>query len=179
MEHLYLIGFARLPFRENSPKNRAKCHSMIRSFFKARFQIGPYRIPSRTFMAQMAPICLLSKMKISTYFGMVWQQPWFSCKLKLLFMQTLAKFNWFYRALNHFLFSYVSSIAYSMISIIGIVGNVAVFIVVTKSPQMRTLTNKLIGNLAVADLLVNVVCVPFTLVANLYPGKLTPMLNSS
>lgn len=94
-------------------------------------------------------------------------------------MQTLAKFNWFNRALNHFLFSYVSSIAYSMISIIGIVGNVAVFIVVTKSPQMRTLTNKLIGNLAVADLLVNVVCVPFTLVANLYPGKLTPMFNSS
>lgn len=54
---------------------------------------------------------------------------------------------------------------------IGVVGNVAVFIVVTKSPQMRTLTNKFIGNLAVADLLVNVVCVPFTLVSNLYPGE--------
>lgn len=58
-----------------------------------------------------------------------------------------------------------------MISVIGVVGNVAVFIVVTKSPQMRTLTNKLIANLAVADLLVNVVCVPFTLVSNLYPGN--------
>lgn len=55
---------------------------------------------------------------------------------------------------------------------IGVIGNVAVFIVVTKSPQMRTLTNKFIGNLAVADLFVNVVCVPFTLVSNLYPGKL-------
>lgn len=59
-----------------------------------------------------------------------------------------------------------------MISLIGVVGNMAVFIVVTKSPQMRTLTNKLIANLAVADLLVNVVCVPFTLVSNLYPGNL-------
>lgn len=61
--------------------------------------------------------------------------------------------------------------AYCLISMIGVVGNVAVFIVVTKSPQMRTLTNKFIGNLAVADLLVNVVCVPFTLVSNLYPGE--------
>ncbi|XP_055326625.1 neuropeptide SIFamide receptor-like isoform X2 [Sitodiplosis mosellana] len=65
--------------------------------------------------------------------------------------------------------SIIFTIAYCMISIIGVVGNVAVFIVVTKSPQMRTLTNKLIGNLAIADLLVNVVCVPFTLVSNLYP----------
>lgn len=71
-------------------------------------------------------------------------------------------FRWFY------LFN---SVAYSLISIIGVVGNVAVFIVVTKSAQMRTLTNKFIGNLAVADLLVNVVCVPFTLVSNLFPGK--------
>lgn len=61
--------------------------------------------------------------------------------------------------------------AYSTISMIGIIGNMAVIIVVTKSPQMRTLTNKLIGNLAIADLLVNVVCVPSTLVANLYPGN--------
>lgn len=65
---------------------------------------------------------------------------------------------------------WIFRIAYSLISIVGVVGNVAVFLVVTKSPQMRTLTNKFIGNLAVADLLVNVVCVPFTLVANLYPG---------
>lgn len=79
-------------------------------------------------------------------------------------------FNWFRRIPND-LHSYVFSIAYSLISVIGVVGNVAVFIVVTKSPQMRTLTNKLIGNLAVADLFVNVVCVPFTLVSNLFPGE--------
>lgn len=71
----------------------------------------------------------------------------------------------------HFILVYAFSIAYSMISIIGIIGNVSIFTVVTKAPQMRTLTNKLIGNLAIADLLVNVVCVPFTLVANLYPGN--------
>lgn len=62
-------------------------------------------------------------------------------------------------------------ISYSSISVIGIIGNIAVFIVVTKSPQMRTLTNKFIGNLAIADLFVNTLCVPFTLVSNLYPGK--------
>lgn len=71
-----------------------------------------------------------------------------------------------------YLFWFLNSIAYSSISVVGIVGNVAVFIVVTKSPQMRTLTNKFIGNLALADLLVNVLCVPFTLVSNLYPGKI-------
>lgn len=63
------------------------------------------------------------------------------------------------------------SVAYCLISVIGIVGNIAVFIVVTKSPQMRTLTNQFIANLAVADLLVNILCVPFTLVSNVYPGK--------
>lgn len=63
------------------------------------------------------------------------------------------------------------SIAYSLISIVGIVGNIAVFIVVTKSPQMRTLTNQFIANLSVADLLVNILCVPFTLISNLYPGE--------
>lgn len=65
---------------------------------------------------------------------------------------------------------HLNSVAYSLISIIGVVGNVAV-IVVTKSAQMNNLTNKFIANLAVADLLVNVVCVPFTLVSNLFPGK--------
>lgn len=63
------------------------------------------------------------------------------------------------------------SLAYCIISVVGIVGNLAVFAVVTRSPQMRTLTNQFIANLAVADLLVNILCVPFTLVANLYPGK--------
>lgn len=62
-------------------------------------------------------------------------------------------------------------ISYSSISVIGIVGNIAVFLVVTRTPQMRTLTNKFIGNLAIADLFVNILCVPFTLVSNLYPGK--------
>lgn len=63
------------------------------------------------------------------------------------------------------------SIAYCLISVVGIIGNIAVFIVVTKSPQMRTLTNQFIANLAIADLFVNILCVPFTLVANLYPGE--------
>lgn len=45
-------------------------------------------------------------------------------------------------------------------------------IVVTKSPKMKAPKNTFIRNLAVADLLVNVLCVPFTLLSNLYPGKI-------
>lgn len=70
---------------------------------------------------------------------------------------------------NPYFFFY--SIAYCSIAVVGIVGNSAVYIVVRKSPQMRSLTNQLIANLAVADLLVNILCVPFTLVSNLNPGR--------
>lgn len=71
----------------------------------------------------------------------------------------------------------ICSVAYCAISVVGIIGNLAVLAVVAKSPQMRTLTNQFIANLAVADLLVNILCVPFTLVANLYPGKNFDFLN--
>lgn len=66
------------------------------------------------------------------------------------------------------------SVAYCVISIVGIFGNSAVLVVVAKSPQMRTLTNQFIANLAIADLLVNILVLPFTLVANLFPGKIDP-----
>lgn len=53
---------------------------------------------------------------------------------------------------------------------VGVLGNLAVFIVVKRTPRMRTLTNQFIANLSIADLLVNVLCLPFTLAANLFPG---------
>lgn len=63
------------------------------------------------------------------------------------------------------------SVAYGFISIAGILGNSAVLVVVAKSPQMRTLTNQFLANLAVADLMVNILVGPATLIGNLFPGE--------
>ncbi|XP_024081003.1 neuropeptide SIFamide receptor-like [Cimex lectularius] len=57
-------------------------------------------------------------------------------------------------------------IAYTSVFVIGVTGNVFVVSVVYRSPRMRSPTNLFIANLACADLLVNVICLPFTLVSN-------------
>ncbi|XP_055539864.1 neuropeptide SIFamide receptor-like [Wyeomyia smithii] len=62
------------------------------------------------------------------------------------------------------------SVAYSLIFIVGLLGNISVVIVVKKSTMMRSPTNRFIVNLAYADLLVNFICLPFTLIGNLYPA---------
>ncbi|KAG8192264.1 hypothetical protein JTE90_014120 [Oedothorax gibbosus] len=51
---------------------------------------------------------------------------------------------------------------FGVIIIVGLIGNALVVIVVTCNPQMRSTTNLLIINLAMADLLFIVFCVPFT-----------------
>ncbi len=53
--------------------------------------------------------------------------------------------------------------AYSTIILLGVVGNSLVIYVVYKFKTLRTVTNFFIANLAVADLLVNTLCLPFTL----------------
>ena len=53
-------------------------------------------------------------------------------------------------------------LAFGLIVLVGIVGNTLVIIVVSTNAQMKTTTNVLILNLAVADLLFIVMCVPFT-----------------
>ncbi|XP_067355051.1 neuropeptide Y receptor type 2 [Channa argus] len=58
--------------------------------------------------------------------------------------------------------------AYSTIILFGVVGNSLVIYVVYKFKNLRTVTNFFIVNLAVADLLVNTLCLPFTLVYTLY-----------
>ncbi|XP_034237925.1 neuropeptide SIFamide receptor-like, partial [Thrips palmi] len=60
----------------------------------------------------------------------------------------------------------VICIAYLAVFIIGVLGNVCVVMVVASFPRMRSTTNLFIANLAIADLLVNVLCLPFTLVSN-------------
>ncbi len=62
-------------------------------------------------------------------------------------------------------------IAYMLILVIGVIGNLMVILVVLLRPQMRSVTNMFIMNLAVADLLVIVFCVPSTLLANIFARK--------
>lgn len=50
----------------------------------------------------------------------------------------------------------------------GFVGNITVVCVVLKRPHMRTVTNRFIMNLAVADLFFVLFCVPRTLVGNIF-----------
>ncbi|KAK3912876.1 Neuropeptide SIFamide receptor [Frankliniella fusca] len=63
-------------------------------------------------------------------------------------------------------FTVVICVAYLAVFVIGVLGNVCVVMVVVSFPRMRSTTNLFIANLAIADLLVNVVCLPFTLVSN-------------
>lgn len=53
-------------------------------------------------------------------------------------------------------------IIFGIIVIIGFVGNSLVILVVSAEPQMRSTTNLLIINLAVADWLFVIFCIPFT-----------------
>ncbi|XP_068583476.1 neuropeptide Y receptor type 2 [Cebidichthys violaceus] len=58
-------------------------------------------------------------------------------------------------------------LAYSTIILLGVIGNSLVIYVVFRFKTLRTVTNFFIVNLAVADLLVNTLCLPFTLVYTL------------
>ena len=61
--------------------------------------------------------------------------------------------------------------AYLAVLLVGVAGNVLVIAVMSKSPRMRTVTNYFITNLAIADLLVLVVCLPPTLITKVYVRK--------
>lgn len=63
----------------------------------------------------------------------------------------------------------VVPVFFGLISLLGLVGNVMVIAVVASNRQMRNTTNMLIINLAVADLLFILICVPFTAVAYAIP----------
>ncbi len=57
--------------------------------------------------------------------------------------------------------------AYSLIILLGLVGNTLVIYMIILYRNMRTVTNFFIANLALADLMVDTVCLPFTLVYTL------------
>ncbi|KAJ8396757.1 hypothetical protein AAFF_G00013560 [Aldrovandia affinis] len=58
-------------------------------------------------------------------------------------------------------------VAYSLIILLGLVGNSLVIHMIVHYRNMRTVTNLFIANLALADLMVDSLCLPFTLVYTL------------
>lgn len=65
----------------------------------------------------------------------------------------------------------VYCVAYILVFAVGLVGNCFVIAVVFRSPRMRTVTNFFIVNLAIADILVIVFCLPATLTSNIFVRK--------
>lgn len=61
--------------------------------------------------------------------------------------------------------------AYMLILVSGVIGNALVILVVALRPRMRSVKNMLIMNLAVADFLVIIFCVPSTLLVNVFARK--------
>lgn len=70
----------------------------------------------------------------------------------------------------------VYCVAYLLVFVVGLVGNCFVIAVVYRSPRMRTVTNFFIVNLAVADILVIVFCLPATLMSNIFVREYTSPL---
>lgn len=60
---------------------------------------------------------------------------------------------------------------YGFVFIFGIVGNLLTIMVVVRLPRMRNVTNYFIVSLAVADLLVLALCLPGTLMSNIFIRK--------
>ena len=63
------------------------------------------------------------------------------------------------------------SVAYGIIFLFALFGNIVVVAVVFRNRRMHNLTNLFIVNLAIADILVAVFCIPITLLDSLYNGK--------
>ncbi|XP_054164525.1 cholecystokinin receptor type A-like [Oppia nitens] len=59
-------------------------------------------------------------------------------------------------------------VPYSLIFLLAIVGNLLVIVTLAANRRMRSVTNRLLLNLAVSDLLLAVFCMPFTLMAVLF-----------
>lgn len=72
---------------------------------------------------------------------------------------------------HSFTMNVVYCVAYCIVFIVGLIGNSFVIAVVLRAPRMRTVTNYFIVNLAIADILVIVFCLPATLMSNVFVRK--------
>lgn len=61
----------------------------------------------------------------------------------------------------------VRIVLYSLIFLLSLLGNSLIIAVLVRNRRMRTVTNLFLLSLAVSDLLVSLVCIPFTLIPNL------------
>jgi neuropeptide FF receptor 2 len=64
----------------------------------------------------------------------------------------------------------VYTLAYSVVFVLSVVNNSAVLVVIRQTPQLRTVTNMFLANLAVADLIVTFLVLPVTLLSNILTG---------
>ena len=58
-------------------------------------------------------------------------------------------------------FYYIRLVCYVLIFIVGVIGNILVCLVVCRERKMKNVTNYFIFNLAVSDLSVLLICIPF------------------
>ena len=61
--------------------------------------------------------------------------------------------------------------AYSVIFLLSLVNNSLVLTVIYKNPQMRSVTNYFLANLATADITVSLIVLPITLLSNILTGE--------
>ncbi|KAM7366325.1 hypothetical protein PAMP_015774 [Pampus punctatissimus] len=61
----------------------------------------------------------------------------------------------------------VRIVLYSLIFLLSVLGNSLIIAVLVRNRRMRTVTNLFLLSLAISDLMVSLVCIPFTLIPNL------------
>lgn len=61
----------------------------------------------------------------------------------------------------------VRIVLYSLIFLLSVLGNSLIIAVLVRNRRMRTVTNLFLLSLSVSDLMVSLVCIPFTLIPNL------------
>lgn len=62
----------------------------------------------------------------------------------------------------YYLWTYAAPLSFALIFVVGTIGNSLVIAVILSKPSMRTVTNFLLLNLAIADMSFLIVCIPFT-----------------
>ena len=68
-------------------------------------------------------------------------------------------------ASREFLSAEAMIVLYSIIFLLSLSGNILVILTLTRIRKMRTITNLFLLNLSISDLLLSVLCMPFSLVA--------------